>query len=242
MTYNKNTNNSELLDALSNLLNNSNNKEQLNEVLTLLSSSQKEKVSHKSKGRAKRPLTEEEYDNIIKLLRSGFTTMKDGKEVFIRPNEKVALALVLEASIGLRISDVLKLKVSHFQKKLEIREKKTNKLQYRKLNPNLIALVNRYAITNNLGMNDYIINCSPRNIQKYLKLAVDYLGYTNLGTHSFRKYFSMYVYNQTKDIRIVQTMLNHSSVAVTERYLTMDYEKIDEISSAIDFTNIYNEL
>ena len=200
-----------------------------------------EKKSIKSKGMAKRPLTEDEYIKIITTLKEGTTYTKDGITKTILPNYQVALALVIEATTGLRISDVLKLKVSDFLKeKLEIREKKTNKLQYRKINSQLIAQVNKYAISNRLGEDDYVINCSERNVQRYLKFAVESLNYENIGTHSFRKYYAQYVYNQTKDIRIVQALLNHSSTDTTERYLGINYEEIDRISGAVDFTNVLN--
>ncbi|MGO0904098.1 tyrosine-type recombinase/integrase, partial [Clostridioides difficile] len=84
-----------------------------------------------------RPLEIEEYKQILKLLDTGFTyTDADGKEKIFRPNIKVKLALILEANLGLRISDILRLQVKNFKNnKLEIEEKKTNKLQYRDINP-----------------------------------------------------------------------------------------------------------
>ena len=47
-------------------------------------------------------LTTEQYKNII-------TSMKEGSG-FFRPNERVAAALVLEGNLGLRISDIVKLR------------------------------------------------------------------------------------------------------------------------------------
>lgn len=190
---------------------------------------------------AKRPLTDEEFSKIINLLNNGFSYNKDGKQKRVRPNRKVALALVIEATTGLRISDIVKLKVKHFQTtKLELHEEKTNKLQYREINANLMALVNRYAVENKLDMDDCIIDCNKRNINKYLEIVTNYLGLENIGTHSFRKYYAVYVYNETKDIRILQNLLNHSSIATTQRYLGVDYKKIDKISASVDFTNVLN--
>ena len=47
-------------------------------------------------------------------------------------------------------------------------------------------------------------------------------------------------FNKTNDILLVQTLLNHGSVSTTQRYLGTSQEKIDEISSSIDFSNIYS--
>ena len=220
----------------------------LKEVLSDNSSNKKEDTnvkvnSYKVKGKAKRPLTEEEYNNIIFHILNGYTyTDATGNLCHCKPNKKVALALTMEATIGLRISDIVKFKLSSIKNgRIEIREKKTNKLQWRKINPSLINIINDYAIDNSIGRNDYLIDCTARNIQQHLKRVSDYLGYTNIGSHSFRKYFANYVYNKTNDILLVQTLLNHGSVSTTQRYLGTSQEKIDEISSSIDFSNIYSK-
>ena len=49
-------------------------------------------------------LTTEQYREII-------TAMREGSSYF-RPNERVATALVLEGNLGLRISDIVKLRLS----------------------------------------------------------------------------------------------------------------------------------
>ena len=48
-------------------------------------------------------LTEEQYGKIIKIIRSGFIC-KDGH--MVKPNNRIATALSLEANLGLRISDI----------------------------------------------------------------------------------------------------------------------------------------
>lgn len=47
-------------------------------------------------------LTTEQYKEIIAAMREGSS--------FFRPNERAATALVLEGNLGLRISDILKLR------------------------------------------------------------------------------------------------------------------------------------
>lgn len=48
-------------------------------------------------------LTREQYQAIIQTMKQGFTGC--------RPNERVATALVLEANLGLRISDIIHLRM-----------------------------------------------------------------------------------------------------------------------------------
>lgn len=49
-------------------------------------------------------LTTEQYKEIISTMKQGFTGC--------RPNERVTSALMLEANLGLRISDIIKLHLS----------------------------------------------------------------------------------------------------------------------------------
>ena len=92
--------------------------------------------------KAARPLEKEEYDQIMDLCRKGFEYFQDGKKRKFRPNEQLAMTFLLQANLGLRISDVLKLTPSTLKNdKLEIIEKKTGKLQYRDINKNLKCII-----------------------------------------------------------------------------------------------------
>lgn len=197
------------------------------------------KKSKKDKGKAKRPLRDFEYKKIMNLLNTGFTYYdnKLKRDTKVRPNKKVALALLIEANIGLRVSDVVKLKVKDVIKgEIYIREKKTNKLQVRRLNNNLVNIIEKYSEQNNLRLNDLLIKLTERQIQRIVKKVVDYSEIKDVSTHSFRKYFAMSVYVKTKDILLVQQLLNHSSLGVTQRYLSVNQDLLDEISSSVDFT------
>lgn len=73
---------------------------------------------------ATRPIEIDEYKKIMELLHTGFTYSENGVEKRFRKNPKVALALMLEANLGLRISDILRLKIGNFKgNMLEINEK-----------------------------------------------------------------------------------------------------------------------
>lgn len=58
-----------------------------------------------------------------------------------------------------------------------------------------------------------------------------------LGSHSLRKTWAMKIYQASgKDILIVSAGLNHSSVAVTQRYLEPDENEVMAAMKACDFT------
>lgn len=200
-------------------------------------------VKGKRNRRAARPLEYDEYMTIITLCQKGFTYKDEyGVEHIFRPNKQLAMTFMLQANLGLRISDVLKLKPSTFKNdKLEVIEKKTGKLQYRTINRNLKELIYEYALENNIKSNDYLIQVKVRAIQKQLAIIVNYLNLTNISSHSFRKLFGVTVYNKTNgNIELLKELFNHSNISTTQRYIKVSQKQIDEISSSIDFTAAWN--
>lgn len=196
-------------------------------------------VKGKRNRRAARPLEYDEYMTIITLCQKGFTYKDEyGVEHIFRPNKQLAMTFILQANLGLRISDVLKLKPSTFKNdKLEVIEKKTGKLQYRTINRNLKELIYEYALENNIKSNDYLIKVKVRAIQKQLAIIANYLNLTNISSHSFRKLFGVTVYNKTNgNIELLKELFNHSNISTTQRYIKVSQKQIDEISSSIDFT------
>lgn len=55
----------------------------------------------------------------------------------------------------------------------------------------------------------------------------------NLATHSLRKSYAQRLYSQMNDIFSIKEMLGHQSVATTQAYLGVNYEKVREASEAI---------
>lgn len=200
-------------------------------------------VKGKRNRRAARPLEYDEYMTIITLCQKGFTYKDEyGVEHIFRPNKQLAITFILQANLGLRISDVLKLKPSTFKNdKLEVIEKKTGKLQYRTINRNLKELIYEYALENNIKSNDYLIQVKVRAIQKQLAIISNHLNLTNISSHSFRKLFGVTVYNKTNgNIELLKELFNHSNISTTQRYIKVSQKQIDEISSSIDFTAAWN--
>ena len=183
---------------------------------------------------ATRVLELSEYKQIIELFLDGFTN-KNGS--ICRPNKQIALTLQLQASLGLRIGDVLNLRVNNFKNgKLETKEDKTDKLQYRDINRNVFDYIKDYAIENKLAQTDKLFNVGVRAVQKQLKIIADFLGLTNISTHSFRKMYATTVYEQNNNnLELVKELLNHTSIATTQRYIRVSQQAINEASASVDF-------
>ena len=67
-----------------------------------------------------------------------------------------------------------------------------------------------------------------RAVQKHLKAVCDLLGYDEVSTHSFRKWYATDIYERNNhDIVLVQQLLQHSSPTVTRRYIGISDERIE---------------
>ena len=57
----------------------------------------------------------------------------------------------------------------------------------------------------------------------------DYLGYENIGTHSFRKFFATDIWEKNGyNIVLVQQLLQHSSPTTTQRYIGLRSEQMEQ--------------
>ena len=158
--------------------------------------------------------------------------MKEGSSAF-RPNERIATALVLEGNLGLRISDILKLRPSDIVRdgdryRLEITEQKTGKRRVFTVPLVIEQYIENYCLRNGIGRNNLIFPITERAVQKQLSLVCDYLGYQGISTHSFRKWYATEIYKANGyDIALVQRLLQHSSAAVTQRYIGIEPQRIE---------------
>lgn len=170
-------------------------------------------------------LTTEEYREIIQTMREGFCGC--------RPNDRIATALVLEGNLGLRISDILRLRLCDIVRdgdryRLEITEKKTGKRRVFTVPLVLQQYVENYCLRNGIDREERIFPLTERAIQKQLKTVCDYLGIQGISTHSFRKWYATEIYKSSGyDITLVQRLLQHSSAATTQRYIGIEPQRIE---------------
>ena len=170
-------------------------------------------------------LTTEQYKEIIQTMKEGFSGC--------RPNERIATALVLEGNLGLRISDILKLRPADIVRdgdryRLEITEQKTGKRRVFTVPLVIQQYIENYCLRNGIKRNGLIFPITERAVQKQLAIVCDYLGYSGISTHSFRKWYATEIYkNSGYDIALVQRLLQHSSAAVTQRYIGIEPQRIE---------------
>lgn len=148
--------------------------------------------------------------------------------------ERDYILFLIGINTGLRVGDLLKLKVSDVRrkKKLVIQEGKTKK-------PRTINLTNIYE-----EIQSYVATAdtewlfpsrkgdkpiTPTQAYRQLNKASSMVDIDEgIGTHTMRKTFGYWFYKQSKDVAKLQMILNHSHPEITLRYIGITAEEIEE--------------
>lgn len=171
-------------------------------------------------------LTDTQYRDIIQTLLRGFGDS--------RPNPRVAAILTAEANLGMRVGDILRLHMSDIVKdggryRLNMVEEKTGKSRKFTVPDEVYGFLRGYADAHKIADTDLLFPVSVRQVQHHLKLVCEHLGYENISTHSFRKWYATSIYNANgHDIVLVQRLLQHSSPMVTRRYIGVSDEQMEQ--------------
>ena len=166
-------------------------------------------------------------------------------------NYKMSLLIALGCFTGLRISDILALRWEQIlsTEEFTIIEKKTGKKRVLRLNPQLQKHIQEcYEQIKPIGIKAPIlvsqkgtvftiqrINVILKEIKRKYRLKVK-----NFSCHSLRKTFGRQVYNmnsENSELALVKLMelFNHSSLAITKRYLGLRQEEILETYDCLTF-------
>lgn len=190
------------------------------------------------KGQETRAITEAEYNEIIQVMR-------EGKPGYFKPNPKAAMALVLEANLGIRISDITGIPPTRNNPgttglrlcdiirdgnrwRLSITEQKTGKPRWFTVSDEIRAYIVDWCYQNGIGQTEPIVGIKRRSVQDALKKVTDFLELDRVGTHSFRKYFATKIYEDNDhDVALVKEILQHTSLETTQRYLRVSSERVD---------------
>ena len=171
--------------------------------------------------------------NIVEPIKN-IDDIKKIKECLSK-NKRNLLLFSLGINSGLRISDILSLNVCDVKNKefIEINEKKTNKYKRCPLNKNLQGEISSYVADKDESEPLFWTQKNKRldRVQAY-KILNNAAKQANvnihIGTHSLRKTFGYHHYKKYDNLPLLQKILNHSSSAITLRYIGLEQEVIDE--------------
>lgn len=158
-------------------------------------------------------------------------------------NPRDHIMFLLGVNLGLRISDILPLKVKDVRNKQSVKvyEEKTGKFNQIIINHELKRALAEY--TKGMKDNDYLIKSRKKTatgrqqhidrVQAYriLKNAAKAVGYRgDIGTHSLRKTFGYRFYQKSGgDVGALMRLFNHDDQTITLRYIGIEQEQVDDI-------------
>jgi integrase len=182
-----------------------------------------------------------DYLNFDSVLRKGNDLLKDDKTSII------GFYIIFSANVGLRVSDVLKLKHSDLTNKKEndalvICEKKTKKIRRITINRHIEKaynlLVERLKERNQYNEDGYVFISqkksvyTTRSLNRILKSVFENRKLC-VSTHSMRKSFGRRVYennNQSEHaLVLLSEIFGHSSVGITRKYLGIRVEEFQNV-------------
>lgn len=147
---------------------------------------------------------------------------------------------------GLRISDILKIKVRDVRNAdhIYLREMKTKKEQRIPINEELKQVIKTYIKdkkdyeylfkSNRCSGNKPI---SRQRVWQILNDIADFFEYKDpIGCHTLRKTFGYWFYQNTKDIVSLKEIFNHSDESVTRRYIGITQDSKEALMKSISFT------
>ena len=155
---------------------------------------------------------------------------------------------VLGINSGLRISDLLKLRISDISERgkikdrIRLREKKTNKFKDFPLSNSTKSALKEYLKTREYIENEPLF-ISRKNkgfllrqqAYKIINNVAKSVGIKEkIGTHTLCKTFGYHAYNNGYDITLIQKLFNHSSPSVTLRYIGITQEEMDNVYLSLD--------
>ena len=171
------------------------------------------------------------------------------KQILKKNSVRDYLLFTLGINSGLRISDLLELRVQDIlsmdgkvKKFVEIQEKKTGKTKKFAINKTTEKAIKdyikeyeispaedkaRYVFKSRKGNNRPINRTQAWKIINEAGAAAGIQ--SKVGTHTLRKTFGNFAYKNGVDLSLLQKIFNHSSPGITLRYIGIVQEEIDEV-------------
>lgn len=163
---------------------------------------------------------------------------------FLTDNPRDKLLFVMGVNSGLRVQDLLALKVADVKdiqlgERVSLREKKTGKENVFIMNKEIRLTLDEFLQSVNFKDDNFLFKSRKGTnyplttyaITKYVKRWTDAINLKgNFGAHSLRK---TWCYHQRKTFgvswEVLAKRLNHSSPSITRRYLGVQEEEVEEI-------------
>jgi len=154
-------------------------------------------------------------------------------------SEQDYILFLIGIHTGLRVSDLLQIETQTIlklkrkkRKEFKIKEGKTKKEHM----INLTSIFDEIYSYSQTLENTWLFPSQKGDqpiskVQAYRQLqkAGDFAEVESIGTHTIRKTFGFWFYKQTKDMAMLQEILNHSTPQITLKYIGINKEEKDNV-------------
>ncbi len=155
-------------------------------------------------GARQRPITTGEYRKLINRL-----------------DEESALAVRISANTGLRVSDVLSIRVGDIKRTMTVTEGKTGKSRKVHLPVSTYKAAVRWSAGR--APDERLIDCNRATVYRHIRAVAGELGMDHVSMHSLRKYYARR-YTKKHGIAKTQEELQHKYRSTTMLYVLTDEE------------------
>lgn len=159
------------------------------------------------------------------------------KEYLKKNNQRDYIMFLIGINTGLRMGDILRLKVEQVtslktkkRKHVTIAEGKTKKRRtislnsiYKEVYDYASSVDSEWLFPSRQGDKAITVTQAYRVLNK----AAYWTDIESVGTHTLRKTFGYHLYKATKDVALLQNILNHSSPDITLRYIGINNEEME---------------
>lgn len=183
--------------------------------------------------------------NFVQPIRD-LEKISEVRDFLANKNKRDELLFCFGIYTGLRISDILTIRVKDVQGKdhFHIIEQKTRKAKQRSrkytvkkrvpIVKKLKRLLNEFCDT--MQPNDFLFksregkNKPITRVRAYdiLREAAHHCDLNEIGTHTLRKTFGFLVYQETKDVALLQDIFGHAAPYITLKYIGVNQDAIEE--------------
>jgi len=165
-------------------------------------------------------------------------------------NLKHKTMIMLTYSAGLRVSEVIQLKIQDIdsqRKQIRVEQSKGKKDRYTLLSEKILILLRKYYIKykptewlfEGQTENGKVTQYSVRSLQMVLKQAVKKTNINKKVTmHTLRHSFATHLLENGTDLRYIQVLLGHQSSKTTEVYTHVTTKGFDKIKNPLDDLDI----
>ena len=151
-------------------------------------------------------------------------------------NQELYYIVMIALYTGMRYSNIVNMKKSNIQGniyQLDGCETKSGKGQLICLHQDLLDELNKYMLEYDNG--EYVFK--TKEVKRSFKSALKQADIKYFRFHDLRRTFATTLLHNGTNIKVIQHMLGHSSIAMTERYLANDSKKELDASNKLCFIN-----